>query len=197
MMPLRHCCMVDACHWLQQCVHGDKRAPLLIFYLLWVWFAHSMIWSASFTQMQKHALVANDLVNGEKKMLREEEALFWNTQEDGSTDDEEMSELVKVKRTKGKENNQKENQREIKPNHQIPWVREEANRGGGGSGEDLFLTAAPSPYPSPMTKQATLMFLMLPSPREPAQLHNIYCCYKQGRGERNGAPEEKTHLNLI
>lgn len=48
--------------------------------------------------MQKHALVANDLVNGEKKMLREE-ALFWNTQEDGSTDDEEMSELVKVKRT--------------------------------------------------------------------------------------------------
>lgn len=67
----------------------------------------------------------------------------------------------------------------------------------GGSGEDLFLTAAPSPYPSPMTKQATLMFLMLPSPREPAQLHNIYCCYKQGRGERNGAPEEKTHLNLI
>lgn len=133
MMPLRHCCMVDACHWLQQCVHGDKRAPLLIFYLLWVWFAHSMIWSASFTQMQKHALVANDLVNGEKKMLREEEALSWNTQEDGSTDDEEMSELVKVKRTKGKENNQKENQREIKPNHQIPWVREEANRGGGAA----------------------------------------------------------------
>lgn len=62
--------------------------------------------------MQKHALVAHDLVNGEKKTLREEEVLFWNTQEDGSTDDEEMSELVKVKRTKGKENNQKENQRD-------------------------------------------------------------------------------------
>lgn len=151
MMPLRHCCMVDACHWLQQCVHGDKRAPLLIFYLLWVWFAHSMIWSASFTQMQKHALVANDLVNGEKKMLREE-ALFWNTQEDGSTDDEEMSELVKVKRTKGKENNQKENQREIKPNHQIPWVREEANRGGGGQRRRFIPDCCSEPLSEPNDK---------------------------------------------
>lgn len=49
---------------------------------------------------------------------------------------------------------------------------EKSNRGG-----DLFLTAAAlSSSLSPMTKQAALMCVVLPSCREPAQLHNIYRC---------------------
>lgn len=91
-----------------------------------------------------------------------------------------MSELVKVKRTKGKEKEKKTIKKKIRERlNQIiksPELERKQIEGGGGSGEDLFLTAAPSPYSSPMTKQATLMFLILPSPREPAQLHNIYCC---------------------
>lgn len=107
-----------------------------------------------------------------------------------------MSELVKVKRTKGKENHQKQNQREIKPNHQIPRVRQEANREGGQRRRSIP-DCCSEPLFEPNDKTSRFDVSDAPFSQRTSTVTQHLLLLKQGRGERNGAPEEKTLLNLI
>ena len=90
----------------------------------------------------------------------------------------EERELVKVG---------EKNQSKMKPTSQIPRVTEETNRQKETSSRrgDLFLTAALSPSPSPMTKQAALMSLVRRFSQRTAAVTQHPALLKQGQEETN------------